>query len=423
MKSKAKKLNGTAMQVEVEMPKEMVDKAYSEVLEDIKKSVTIPGFRQGKAPIEMIRNQYKEDAEDQVKQKLVPIGYQHALEEHGIDPASYPEVTDINLSLAGTLTFKAKVDRHPEVTAKKYKGLKLSTEAVSVKDDEVEEAFTRIRNMSAEFADVDKELEKGDFAICAVETFMGGESISKKRENMWIEVDKEASLLGVGEELTGMKKGEAKDIEVTLPEGYPDKKYAGKQAVFHVEIKETKEKKLPELNDEFAKKMGKENIEEVKEDLRTQLLERKENNAKINMKNQIMEQLLKDNSFEVPETMVKRQQKVLMERAEAELAEKGIDEKTIEEHKKELAGQLAKEAENKVRLYFILDEIGAREEIGVEDAEVDGWLNTLATSYNQPFDQVKKYYEEHDLLGGVKEQLKEEKTLELLLAEANISKK
>ena len=127
------------------------------------------------------------------------------------------------------------------------------------------------------------------------------------------------------------------------------------------------------------------------------------------MKNQIIEHLLKKHSFDLPESMVKRQLKVLMQKAEDELTQKGVKKEEIESHKEKLKEQLSKEAEGKVKLYFILDEIANRESIDVTSEEVDNWIKELADSYKQPFENVKKYYTEHNLIDGLKEQLREEK--------------
>ncbi|MBU0683807.1 MAG: trigger factor [Candidatus Omnitrophota bacterium] len=423
MKSKMNKLDGTSVQFEIEIFKEKVDEIFNEVFSDIQKTASIKGFRSGKAPLDIIKTMYKKDASDEVKKRLIPTAYQSVLEKHNLNPVSYPEVWDVAIEDTGEFKFKIKVEMYPEIKLKNYKGLKVATEKISVTDKEVESALSRVRNIYAEFSDVERPIEKGDFAVCDVETFSDGEVIAKKRENMWVEASKEASLLGVGEELCGMKVGDEKDIEVTLPEKYPDKKYAGRKAMFKVKIKQTKEKKLPELNAELAKKMGKDTLEDAKTELKQQLLERKEADSKIRMKNQLMEKLLKDHSFDLPSSMVERQLKVLMERAEEELVQKGIDKETICEHKVKLEAQLKKESENKVKLYFILDKIASNENIDSTDEEIDNWLKALALSYQKPFDEIKKYYQEHNLIGGLKEQLREEKTLDFLLSTAAISGK
>jgi trigger factor len=235
---------------------------------------------------------------------------------------------------------------------------------------------------------------------------------------MWIEVDKESSLFGVGAELEGLKKGDEKDAEVELPEEYANKEYAGKKAVMHIIIKQTKEKVLPEINDDLASKVGKKNIEEVKQEISSQLLQRKEADLAADLKNQVAQKLLKDTSFEVPATMVKRQLEVLLKQYESDLERKGVDKNTIQQNRPELEKKLEKTAREKVKLYFILDAIADKENIEIKESEVDDWLKALAGSYNKKFEEVKKYYREHDLLQGVAEELREAKTLDMLVEEA-----
>ena len=127
--------------------------------------------------------------------------------------------------------------------------------------------------------------------------------------------------------------------------------------------------------------------------------------------------------MELPGSMVSRQLKVLMERAENELKQKGVSEKDIGDHREKLKAQLTEEAENKVKIYFLLDKIAGNEGITVSDEDVDGWIKNLAGTYNKPFDEVKKYHVEHNLIGGLIEQLREEKTLDFILSKAVISEK
>ncbi len=419
MKTKIKKLDGTAREMLVEVPKDLVAETLEKIYGEIRKTAKIDGFRQGKAPMDIVKAKYKADAGDEMRKTLIPEAYQKALQDNAIDPVSYPDISDVGIDAAGALIFKAVLDVHPEVTLKKYKGLKVKRSKIEVTDKEVEDTLDRFRNMNAEFEEIERPLGKGDFGICDVEMIFEDKVISRKRENMWIEADKENSLFGIGEDIKGLKKGDNKEIKVTLPEKYPDEKYAGKEVIFDVKVKETKEKKLPEMNDDFAVKMGKKTMEEVNSEIKDQLLQKKKHDLELNMKTQIMEQLLKNHSFAVPGSMVKRQLKVLMERAESDLLKKGVDKKTIEDNRSDLAGKLQKEAENKVRLYFILDAIGVKEKIEISDDDVETWLKALAESYKKPVEEIRKYYEEHNLLEGVKEELREEKTLDFVLDEAD----
>ncbi|MFH1877833.1 MAG: trigger factor [Candidatus Omnitrophota bacterium] len=417
MKSTIKKLEGTERQLSINIPREDVDEVFDAVLNEIRKTAKVAGFRPGNAPLDIIRNKYRKDADEELKERLITRYYARAVREHEIDPVSYPELTDVVLDASG-FSFKAKVDISPEVNLKKYKGLKVTRKEVRVTEEEIDETLSRLRNMNAEFDVIERPLEKGDFAICDVETVIDGKPVSRRHENMWVEVNKEMSLMGIGEQLCGLKKGDKKDIEATLPEKYPDKNFAGKKAVFNVEVKETREKKLPELNDDFAVKMGKENMPEVREEIKAQLLEKKGEDARLDMQEQIVTQLLKKHDFDLPPSMVKRQFKVLTERVEEELKKKGIEKEVIESHKEKMKEQLQSEAEDKVKLYFILESIADSEKIDVTDEDINEWLKSLAAAYNQSFENVKKYYDQHELIGGVKAQIREQKTLDALVEQA-----
>lgn len=423
MKSKLTKLDGTSKQFNIEISKELVTKAFDEVLDGIRKEAAMPGFRQGKVPMDMVRKNFMKEAEEEVKRRLIPEAYQKALEEHEIDPVSYPEIWDVKLEVSGAMTFKARSDAAPKFDLAKYKEIKVKKDKISVSDAEMDEALTRIKNLFSELVDVERPIQKGDFGILDADMLIDGKVISKKRENMCVEADKESSLLGIGEQLCGLKKGDTKEIIVDLPAGYPDKKFAGKKAVMRIEVKGVREKKVPAMDDELAKKVGKEKIEDLKEEVKSRILESKEAELRTAMKNQIVEFLLKKHSFEFPPSMVKRQFDVLMAKAEDELAQKGLDAAAIETHKQELSKKLSENAKDKVKLYFVLNEIADAEKISVSEEEIDEWIKALAGSLNQPYDMVKKYYAEHDLMGGLAEQLREEKTLDFLVDEASVSEK
>ena len=423
MKSKITKINDVRHELHIEIPKEHVDSAFEEIISEYKKEAKIPGFRPGKAPLDIVVKNYGKAAMEEAQRRVIPEAYQKALDKHNMEPISYPDLSDVECSMTGEVKFKAQFDVHPAVNIKKYKGIKITSEKIGVKEKEVEEALERIQNMNAEFKDIERELKHGDFGVCAVETHIDGKVVSAKRDNMWIEVNKEASFLGMGEELTGLKKGDKKDIEVTLPENYGDDKFAGKKAIFKLIVKETKEKELPELNDELAKKIGKETIKDVRSEIKDQLLLRKEENNNIKLKNQILEFLIEKNKMDVPESMVKRQLKVLVERAENDLLQKGVDKKIIEQQKEEIENKLKKEAEDKVRVYFLLDDIAKQEKIEIADSEIDKWYESMASHYSKEKDEVKKNYESNNLVEGLKEQLREEKILNFLVEEAEISGK
>lgn len=420
MKTRIKNIEECRKLFEIEMPKELVEKITKEVYEEIKKVAKIPGFRPGSAPQDLLEKHYSRDAEEQILKRLVPEGYKKALEIHNVVPVGLPRVFNIVFQKDKPLTFEAEVDTRPVIRLKNYKGIKVRKKRISVLQEEINEALSKLRQMYAKYHDAARPIRKGDYAVCDVEAFIDEKPITKKNKNTWILADKEASLLGMGEELIGLTKDQEKEIEAKLPDDYPDKKYAGKLAKFKVRVNEVKEKELAPADDTLAKNLNTENLEALKKEIESQLYARKENDLQINMKNQILEKFIKDYKFSVPNGITARQKEVLAERLNVELSRKGLSKEDIEKKIKELDANLKRDAEDKIRIYFILDDIAVKEKIDINDSDIEDRLKSIALSTGQSVEEVKKYYEKENLLGGLAEEIKEGKVLEFLLKEADV---
>ena len=421
MKTRIKNIEECRKLLQIEVSKELVKKTTEEVYENIKKVAKIPGFRPGSAPRDLIVKNYSKDAKEEVLRRLIPEGYKEALKSHKVMPIGEPEISKIDFDFEKPLSFEAEVDIYPNFKLKSYKGIKVTKTRISVSDQEMKDALTRIQGLSAKYNDVARSVKKGDYTVCDVEAFMDGKLITKKNNNMWIQAEKNASLLGMGEELVGLNKGDTKEIESKLPDNYPDKKYAGKLAKFKVVIKEVKEKVLPELNDEFAKTMKIESVDALKKEIETQLFARKENGLKVGMENQILDKLLKDNKFSIPSSIAKRQKEVFAKRLEMDLLQKGLPKDEVDKKINELDPKLKEDAVDKVKIYFMLDDIAVKENIEVNKDDIEQRLQTIALSTQRPVEEVKKYYEKEHLIGGLAEEIKEVKVLEFLLKNANVT--
>ncbi|MGB2705725.1 MAG: trigger factor [Candidatus Omnitrophota bacterium] len=420
MKTRIKNIEECRKLFKIEVPKELVEKITKEVYLEIKKVAKIPGFRPGSAPQDLLEKHYSKDAEEQVLKRIIPEGYKKALEIHSVMPAGLPRVFNVDFEKGTPLTFEAEVDTRPVIKRLNYRGIRVRKKRISVSEVEINEALSKLREMCAKYHDVARPVKKGDYAVCEVETFIDGRTVTKKNKNMWIQADKEASLLGMGEELIGLTKGQAKEIEAKLPEDYPDKKYAGKLAKFKVLVNEVKEKKLAALDDTLARSMNTESLEALKKRIESELYARKENSLKINMKNQILEKFLKEHKFSVPSGMVARQKEVLAKRLQMELLRKGVPKEETEKKVKELDSKLGQDARDKIRIYFILDDIALKEKIEINDNDIEERLKSIALSTGQPPEEVRKYYEKENLTGGLAEEIKESKVLEFLLKEAEV---
>lgn len=404
--------------LQIEIPPDLVEKVAEEVYQEIKRFAKIPGFRVGSAPQDLLEKHYSKDAKAEILKKLIPQGYKTAIETHKVVPIGLPSIFNISFEKGKPLTFEAEVDIRPNIKLRNYKGIKVKKKRISLSQQELDDAFSRLRDVYAKYSDVARPVRKGDYAVCDVEAFVEGKPITKKNNNMWVLADKEASLLGMGEELVGLTKGQAREIETKLPESYPDKKYAGKLAKFKVLVNEVKEKRLPALDDAFARDLKADNLEALKKEIESGLFKRKENALKIDMENQILEKLLKDNKFTVPANIVQRQKEVLVKRFEAELLRKGLHKDEVAKELDQKTQKLKEDARDRVRIYFILDDIALKEKIEINDKDIDERLKSLALSTGQSQGEVKKYYEKENLLGGLAEEIKEGKVLEFLLKEA-----
>jgi len=353
--------------------------------------------------------------------RLIPQGYRKALDEHKINPVTLPEILDVEFGENRKLSFKAKVEIGPGIKLKNYKGIKVKKKKIDTSKDEVSEALKRLQEINVQYLPREDKgpLKKGDYAICDIEAFVEGKPISKKHENMSLTVEKEASMLGLGENLIGLDLGESKEVEAKLPENYPDKKFAGKKALFKIDLKEIKTKKLPAIDDNFAKDLGKENLKSLEEDIVKQLLERKDASRIIDMQNQILDKLLKDYKFDVPQSMIKRQYEVLMKQAEQKLLSRPMHKDLLEKQKKELEPKLKNDAINKIKIYFILDKISTVENIQVTEDDLNKALEGIGRLSKQDINTVRDYYQKNNLIDGLRENIKEEKTLDWLLSVAS----
>jgi len=421
MKSRVKKTEECSRFFRIEIPHDLVMRTVKEVYKNIKKIARIPGFRVGFAPQDLLEKHYSKDAEEEILKRLIPEGYKNAVETHKIIPVGMPRISNINFRIDKPLTFEAQVDTRPNIKLRNYKGIKITKNRISISKEELDEAFSRLRNAYVTHNDVMRPANKGDYVVWEVEAFSEGKPISKKNQNMWISVDKEASLLGMGEELAGLTKGQAKEIETKLPANYPDKKYAGKSARFKVLVNAVKEKALPAMDDAFAKKLNVENMDALKKEIESGLFARKENAIKINMENQILDRLLKDNRVAVPLSLVNRQKEIFRKRMEEELLQKGIHKEEIEKRTKELEPKLNEEAKGRVQVYFILDDIALKEKIEATDDDLEERIASIAQATARPKEEVRKYYEKENLLGGLSEEIKETKVLDFLLKQAEVS--
>jgi len=424
MKTKAKSVEECTTLFEIEVPKETIDKAFEDMYAQFAKSANIPGFRVGKAPKELVRKYYPKEAKKEVMNQVIPGAYQKAVEEHKIEPIGYPEITDLIFEEGKMMTFKAKVDTRPKFKLKNYKGIQIDKKKAAVKGEDINKAIENLREYNAKYvAAEDRPIQLNDYVVSDLECVVDGRSAHKKRENLWLYADKESLMSGLTEKMIGMKKGEERDIEVALPEKYPDKTLAGKIAKYHVNVKDIKVRSLPSVDDEFAKDLGKENLEQLKKEIAEALEKKMVSDSEIAMENQLLSKLIDENSFAVPSNLIKKQAHLMIEDAKAKLQEKGFKKEDLDKKDDEFTGRFKDDAARRVRLMFILDRIATDETIEADDKDLENAYKAISIQTGKNEKEIKDYYEKEALKDNLLERIREEKTIEFLLKNADIKEK
>ncbi|OGW92874.1 MAG: trigger factor [Omnitrophica bacterium RIFCSPLOWO2_12_FULL_45_13] len=424
MKTKAKSVEECTTLFEIEVPKETIDKAFEDMYAQFAKSANIPGFRVGKAPKELVRKYYPKEAKKEVMNQVIPGAYQNAVEEHKIEPIGYPEITDLIFEEGKMMTFKAKVDTRPKFKLKNYKGIQIDKKKAAVKGEDINKAIENLREYNAKYvAAEDRPIQLNDYVVSDLECVVDGRSAHKKRENLWLYADKESLMSGLTEKMIGMKKGEERDIEVALPEKYPDKTLAGKIAKYHVNVKDIKVRSLPSVDDEFAKDLGKENLEQLKKEIAEALEKKMVSDGEIAMENQLLSKLIDENSFAVPSNLIKKQAHLMIEDAKAKLQEKGFKKEDLDKKDDEFTGRFKDDAARRVRLMFILDRIATDETIEADDKDLENAYKAISIQTGKNEKEIKDYYEKEALKDNLLERIREEKTIEFLLKNADIKEK
>jgi len=421
VKTKAKELEECSTLFEIEVPKETVDQAFEKVYSEMTKVASIPGFRPGKAPKELVKKRYSKEAKKEVINHLIPDAYQKAVEEHKIDPIGYPDITDLVFEAGKAMSFKAKIDTRPKFKLKNYKGIEVEKKKTAVKDEDVDKALDNLRQYSAKYVAVeDRPARMDDYVVSDLDCLVDAKPAHKKRENLWLYIEKGSIMSGLTEKMIGMNKSEERDIEVELPKEYPDKNIAGKSAMYHVKVKEIKVRSLPNIDDEFAKDLGKENLADLKKEVAKELENKMRSDNEIAAENQLLNKIIDDNNFAVPSALVKKQIQMMSENAKVRLLEKGFKKEDLDKKDGELEERFKDDALKQVRLLFILDRIAKDEGVKADEKDLEDAYKSISIRSGKSEKEVKDHYEKEGLVDSLLERIREEKTISFLLKSAVI---
>jgi trigger factor len=411
--------------VNIEIPQEQVTKEIDSFYREVGKQAKIKGFRPGKVPRDILERYFKDYVKSEVTQKLIQETYPAALSEKGLQPVSPPVVDPGELESGKLFQYSVTVEVKPEIKIEGYTGLTIEGTKESVREEEIEERLKGLQNLHAQLKAVPeaRAVQSGDYVIFDYEARMDNKPLEEgKAVDFTVEVGSGRFIPALEEKMIGLKPDEEKEIEVPFPEDYGYKKWAGKTVSFLVKVKEIKEKVLPPLDDEFAKDLGDyASLEDLKAKLREEIEKEKAVMLDRQLKDQMIDQLIQANSFDIPDSMVVEQAKALVSDTKLRLASQGIALKHLNIPEEKLQEDYREVAQKQVRTYLILEKIASQEGIFVTDEEVDERLRSISERTHQTLDVVKRYYEKNGLIPDLKTGILTDKTLDFLLSKATIS--
>jgi len=398
MSLQVEKLEKNMAKLTIEVPAEELDKAIETAYQKNKGKISLPGFRKGKAPRKMIEQMYgKEVFYEDAANELIPEAYDKALDECTEAIVSSPKIEVIQIEAGKPFIFTAEVALKPEVTLGKYKGVKVDKIEVEVSDEEVDAAINRERESNARTITVDdRAVKDGDMTVIDFEGFVDGVAFEGgKGENYPLTIGSGAFIPGFEEALIGAEIGKETDVNVTFPEEYQAEELAGKAAVFKCTVKEIKEKQLPELDDEFASEVSEfDTLAEYKEDVKKNLADRKEADAKNAKEDAVIEAIIADAQMDIPDAMLETQQRQMVEDFAQRIQSQGL---SMEQYMQftgltpaTLLEQVKPQALKRIQSRLVLEAVVAAEKIEASEADFEEEVKTMAQAYQMEEDKVKE---------------------------------
>ena len=395
MNIKSIERNGNQAIIVVEVDKELMETGVSKAYLKVRKTISIPGFRKGKAPRKMIEAMYGAHVfyEDGLEE-IFPEVYQFAVVDQGVKAVGRPSLTDMSIEEDGSVTLTLTTDVYPEVTLGAYKGLEVEKAEAVVTDEQVQAELDRMAENVSSTETVDRPAAMGDTANIDFEGFDNGVPFEGgKGENFDLKLGSGSFVPGFEEQVVGMSAGEEKDIDITFPEDYVEN-LAGKAVVFHVKCNKVTATNVPAQDDEFAKDVSEfETLEELKADIRAKALEKAQKQIDSAFENACVELAAANATVDMPAALIEAELDNQMERFAYQLQMSGF---TMEQYAKMMGGDMATmrnafrgKAEQQAKINVTLDKIIEVEGITVTDEELEAEFASLAAQYEMEVDKIK----------------------------------
>ena len=409
-------------ELELEIPAEEVSKKIESVAKEFARIATVPGFRRGKAPVSLIRRRFAEDIKGEVLQSLVPERVEKAVAEQKLTPVSQPKVDKLDFNEGQPLKFRAVFEVLPEFELGNYKGLEFEMPTMDITEDDVAKTLEEMRERAATFAPVEgRAIQDGDFAQVKLLGTPEGGGDPLQADSVLCHIGAEETMEPFNTHLKGANAGDHKNFDVEYPADYPDPKLAGKKYHYAVEVLGIKTKKLPELNDDFAKDVSDAaTLDELKKKVREGLGHQRDHRHKELLHEKVLAEIVKLHDFPVPESLVEHQMDVRLERVVRSLAAQGVDPRAVNVDWVALRRRQEDRAKDDVKTELVIDRLASAENIDVTEEEVTHELEHMAGQTGESAEALRARLTKQGALDRMKAKLRSDKTLDWLAQNAKI---
>ena len=416
-----------AKKLRVTVPRDRIAAHSDRTFGEVRGTANLPGFRPGKAPKHLVEKRFGKAMKDQVQQDLLRESYQHAVAKSDLNVLGEPvfdEPEGIKLPDEGDLVYSFTVELQPEVHLPTMGGLKVKKPKITVGDEHVQQALSNLRQQQGSLMPVeDRGVEEGDYLIADVTLKAGEEQLADQNDAQL--VARAGRIAGVevpdfAEQVKGMKVGDEKTLDVTVPAEHPNPQIAGKDVRVGLKLKDVKALQLAEIDEPFLESLGFADQQELLDALREQMVERVDSDIKAAMRRQVQEYLLTNTQMDVPQRLKAAQADRVVNRRAMDLMQRGMQRGQIEQNLEQLKQGAEAEAERELKLFFILGKLGEDHAVEVSDDEVNGQIAMAAIGNGQRPESLRQRMEQDGSLANLYVQLREQKTLDRLLESAEV---
>lgn len=418
------------------IPAETVKKTRREIVSAYTTQAKVPGFRPGKIPVAVIEKRFAGPIEDELKDRLARSAYAEARTKEDLIILGIAEVEREVFEADGSYMLAVEVVTEPEIEIGNYKGIPVEVTKMEVTEEMINGYLDNTRKQQATPQDSDKAAGPGVLAVISYVATLEGEPLADKLEaeagplasgdDHWVDLPEEGAeprefIPGLAAAVVGLSAGETKTFDATYAEDFPIPAVAGKTVSYEVTVKQVKERQLPELNDDFAKAIGADSVDALRERVRSQFEMQRERMRSQIIDNQILGHLNQDATFDLPQHIVFNETQRQVNQMVSRGYEQGMTESDIQENQEDLLKNAETQAKNNVKTMFILDEIAKAEGITVDDNEMSQRVAMIAYQQRRPIKKVARELRDRNAFGEIRQDILISKTIEFLRANATVT--